>query len=476
VLCFGIVYLINSFFIMHVKTLSLTRSQMQTVALALGFAVLAFGTVVGAAIISGAFTTASSTQVTTTVLTLAKPQSLEGSLLLAHVAINGGNSAIVSSPAGWTLIARTDNDTNVALLSYWKTVMADEPVSYTWTVQGQTTAKGGIIAYSGVNNTHPIDVVASSTGFSNTAIAPAITTTGTNEQVVALFATDEGKAASASAYFSTPSGMTEKYDVTNIPFGPSIAADEITQPSPGIANAKSASLPGGKSRNWSAQHIALRSLPPVPQPVAYWKLDGNSNDAVGVNHGSDMNIAYSVANGKINEGAAFDGETSGISLNPLLCGPVNLSASAWVKSTSSTTPSQWIVGQRNSGAMNGQWRLQLDNNGRASFYSEGGGNGTPDYIHGNTSVNDGNWHNIGVSQNGNTYTFYVDGVADGMATLGTAVSYDCNLLGSIGFNRFQDVHEQFAGFLDEIGVWNVELSANDFSQIYDAGTGKQYPF
>ena len=46
--------------------------------------------------------------------------------------------------------------------------------------------------------------------------------------------------------------------------------------------------------------------------VAYYKLDGNSNDSVASNNGTDTNISYSSSYGKISQGASFNGSSSKI--------------------------------------------------------------------------------------------------------------------------------------------------------------------
>ncbi len=48
--------------------------------------------------------------------------------------------------------------------------------------------------------------------------------------------------------------------------------------------------------------------------VAYWRMEGNSNDSKGSNNGTDSNITYSNANGRFGQGAAFNGTTSSILL------------------------------------------------------------------------------------------------------------------------------------------------------------------
>jgi Concanavalin A-like lectin/glucanases superfamily len=129
--------------------------------------------------------------------------------------------------------------------------------------------------------------------------------------------------------------------------------------------------------------------------------------------------------------------------------------------------------------MNGQWQFIVDG-GKLGFYTEGGGNGTGGFIHGNTTVADGSWHHVGVVQNGNSYTFYVDGTADGTVTAGTPVSYDVRLAGAIGYDRFSNYPTfgtaPFTGDIDEVGVWNTSLSAANFATLYNSGAGDQYPF
>ena len=177
--------------------------------------------------------------------------------MVASIAIAGGSAVSVTAPAGWTQIARVDNDVNVALISYWKTASASDPASYTWTVDQQTRAVGGITPYSGVDTTNPIDTSITNYGYGNIASAPNVTTSRANEEVVALFATDVNKS------FGVPAGMTEKYDLSQSKIGPATAADDNLQASQGTVATSSSTIAGNKPRNWAAQQIALRAfLPP----------------------------------------------------------------------------------------------------------------------------------------------------------------------------------------------------------------------
>ena len=233
---------------------------------------LLFASAAFADIMVGSSTTNVSNDVTYTQLTLNKPSdAAEGDLLLANVSVNGGYPAGITAPSGWTLAARTDNDTNVSIATYTKVVGASEPSSYTWTINPQARAVGGITRYSGVDTTNPIDVVGTSTGRGTTATAPSVTTTVASDTVVALFATNAG--TTGSAPFSTTTGMTKAYDAKNTPFGPTTASEYVSQTTPGATGTKSVTVSTGPQRDWAAQTIALKML----QPDAVIALDATSS-------------------------------------------------------------------------------------------------------------------------------------------------------------------------------------------------------
>jgi len=126
---------------------------------------LLFSSFALANILSGSSTTNVSNDVAYTALSLSKPSTaVAGDVLLANVSVNGGSPAVITAPTGWVSIARTDNDTNISVASYYKVVSGSEPTSYTWTISPQTHAVGGITDYTGVDTTNPIDAVGSSTG------------------------------------------------------------------------------------------------------------------------------------------------------------------------------------------------------------------------------------------------------------------------------------------------------------------------
>lgn len=253
---------------------------------------LLFASLVLADIISGSSTTANSVNITFTQLSLAKPvDAQEGDLLVAIIAENSGISATTTPPTGWNVINRTDNGTNVGLVSYWRVVEASDPDTYSWTISPQTRAVGGITRYRGVDITNPIDAVAGVSSLSAVAVAPSVSTTVPNDQIVTAYA--YGAGALNTGHFSTPGGMTEKYDTSFTPFGPSLASDDTPQATVGDSGTKSANISPATQRFWVAQTIALKSV----QTIVIENFDSYATSASlnGQNGGTGWSTSWAKA-------------------------------------------------------------------------------------------------------------------------------------------------------------------------------------
>ena len=79
-----------------------------------------------------------------------------------------------------------------------------------------------------------------------------------------------------------------------------------------------------------------------------------------------------------------------------------------------------------------------------------------------SGLNDGNWHHMVATRTGTTYKIYIDTVDT--AFLGGGYAYtNANTIGKGNFGG------NFAGNIDEVGIWNSALSSAAVTEIYNSG-------
>ncbi len=145
----------------------------------------------------------------TTSLTLNTPAGVAtGDVMVAHVVVRA-TSTTITPPSGWVLIRRDNTTSSIGVALYYKIASAPEPAGQTFTFSSAEQASGGIAAYSGVNNSSPIDASSGqynpSTG---TITAPSVTTTFSNDQLL-FFAAD-----TTATTVTPPAGMTQQWLAT----------------------------------------------------------------------------------------------------------------------------------------------------------------------------------------------------------------------------------------------------------------------
>ena len=148
----------------------------------------------------------SAANATTTSVTIPRPAGLAaGDAMLATIASRGGPT--ITPPAGWTLVRQDLSGSTIRQAVFVRIAGASEPTSYVFILSSSQSATGGIVAYSGVDPTGPIDAHGGGVNASSTSItAPSITTTGPGRMLVGLF----GIAQLTTE--TSPAGMTERYD------------------------------------------------------------------------------------------------------------------------------------------------------------------------------------------------------------------------------------------------------------------------
>jgi hypothetical protein len=183
-----------------------------------------------------------------TTLAIAKPAGVaQGDLMFATLTAVG-TGAIVP-PSGWTAVASTTQGTALRQAGFYRVAGAAEGTSYSWALETNRSGSGGIVDYRGVNQTAPVDATATGSGASGNAVAPSVTTSAANDQVVAA-----GSFA-RSTTVTPAAGTTERYDVAS--GSTTTEAEDFAQATAG-ATATKTITPAASGSPWIAQAVGLR--------------------------------------------------------------------------------------------------------------------------------------------------------------------------------------------------------------------------
>jgi hypothetical protein len=238
------------------------------------------------------------------------------------------------------------------------------------------------------------------------------------------------------------------------------------------------------------------AAPPEPAPtcgqgntagiISYWKGDGNANDAMNLNPGTEKNgIAYTADNGgKVGKAFSFDGTDDYIEIaneqnfDALLDGHHPFSFSVWLNAQ--FAPSGWvgkmIFTKGNDPEFSGFYFWRTD---RCDFEIKNNANSISHFADGNAGAVNGVWQHWVVTYDGsgdvNGMKIYRDGapvtpLSVNSAGLGSA--YQLNdmplLLGSDTRYGWR-----YQGLMDEAAFFNRELSPTDVQTLYARSNSNQ---
>ena len=145
-----------------------------------------------------------------TSFTIPKPTgTIQDDVMIASIGIRP-ETIIITPPSGWTLVRRMNNTNQFqnSLAVYIKVAGTSEPSDYMWSFSATGRCSGGILAFSGVDTTNPINVEnGQSTPHSLSHSTPSVTTTVANTILVT------SHTFSSTATWIEPNGMTEAFDV-----------------------------------------------------------------------------------------------------------------------------------------------------------------------------------------------------------------------------------------------------------------------
>jgi hypothetical protein len=212
----------------------------------------------------------------------------------------------------------------------------------------------------------------------------------------------------------------------------------------------------------------------ITAPVAYWKLDessGNASDSVG-SYTLTNNNTVAFSSGKINNGADFVDSSSEYfnASSNIITANSALTVAMWVKVSTRSTDSP-LCAQYTS-AVAGVWWFNIASGDFLSFSQYDGGSVRT--ATDNVDIVDGNWHFIVLTVNSahNSVKFSTDGSSFRTVAITAVTNWATQTftLGKYGTGSY------FNGSMDEVGIWNTELTIDEVQKIYNASRGNSYPF
>lgn len=224
--------------------------------------------------------------------------------------------------------------------------------------------------------------------------------------------------------------------------------------------------------------------------VASYSLDGNSSDNKNANNGTDTAITYSSGNGKINQGAGFNGSTSRIDIANntnfnFTNGTTDLpfTIDLWFNSSSIST-NQMIINKRGNTVVTDEWQVLLFS---GNIYITLFSSSASGYMEVNTNLftfSSNTWYHLAITYSGSGTTagikIYVNGTSQSLANT-TVGTYTRMPIGSsivrLGTPSWDLTFLQYTGKLDIIRMFkNYTADSSDVAYLYNSGNGRQYPF
>lgn len=209
--------------------------------------------------------------------------------------------------------------------------------------------------------------------------------------------------------------------------------------------------------------------------VSYWKLDessGNALDAHGSNDGT-VTSATQGSTGKINTSYYFNG-LGYITIGDILSGPTAFSISVWF--IKDNTNGEFLINKGIGLGTEREYLLAYDNaDGKmfVTFYDETNDTSTVTKANSAITADGATWHHLVMTWDGSTVTFYLNGSNDGGGANSEVIRNTSSNF-AICWDEHPSLQRYWTGKVDEIGIWNRELTSDDITTLYNSGNGLSY--
>jgi hypothetical protein len=217
---------------------------------------------------------------------------------------------------------------------------------------------------------------------------------------------------------------------------------------------------------------------------AVYKAESNANDSLATYNGTAQGgLTYTA--GKSGNAFTFNGTTGLVALaNSSFDFAGDFSISAWVKITSDPSSRGTIFSNYNFDFVyNYGYFLYLNANKTITFATNNAVNSQV-VITSTTALTLNTWYNITIkrdSVNKSNY-LYINGTLEAQAiNTGVGITYGTRAIqptiGAIRQNNQGTLSSSnfLNGSVDELNIWNKQLTATEVTELYNSGAGKFYP-
>lgn len=206
---------------------------------------------------------------------------------------------------------------------------------------------------------------------------------------------------------------------------------------------------------------------------AYYTADNTPNDALGVYNGTLIN-GSTYSTGKINNGFYLDGINDYVNLPSGMFNPSSsYSISLWFSSLSMVVDAFKPIFVLGNTLLTNSIIVYLYNNGGSTVIRLLNSNNTTFQLIEYPLPSFNVLHHICCVKDtaSNKYYIYLNGIVVAQATI--TVNYVANN-NSIRLGNL--INGYYGGIIDEVALWDVKaLSSTEVTELYNSGSGKQYP-
>ena len=197
--------------------------------------------------------------------------------------------------------------------------------------------------------------------------------------------------------------------------------------------------------------------------VAHYSFNGNANNVKANYNGTVSGATMSTGRGNDNNTAySFDGVDDYIDFGSgILSGNGSFTI---VVSINSTTTSSRILQQRDAQGFNGQYMLDILDNGSIKFNT---------YYYGfkwnvtsSSALNDGSWNHLAFVQKDNGGQMYLNGILEQTDNTGGKVNLTSSLKTYIG-GDLRDYNSYYSGKVDDLRIYSRALSVSEIQTLHN---------